>query len=84
MDGEQFCCSRKSYLLVTEDDFSKAAQLTSKMAQQGARKVSQRANENPPNTEGKIVSPVFSGSLQMEDNGLEPMTYALPARRSPN
>ena len=40
--------------------------------------------ENPVKQGENCVSAVFYGVSGMEDNGLEPMTYALPARRSPN
>ena len=53
-------------------------------AQQPARKVSQAQQKNPRKAGSNASFIVVNDEGQMEDNGLEPMTYALPARRSPN
>ncbi len=44
----------------------------------------QETKKAPQNIEENVVSSVFYGALQMEDNGLEPMTSCMPCRRSPN
>ncbi len=90
--GNSVAVAKKSYLLVTEEDFSKAAQnaaqLDPKVAQKAAQQVpaksTQGAKKNPQNMEETGVFSTFCGSSEMEDNGLEPMTSCMPCRRSPN
>ncbi len=90
--GNSVAVAKKSYLLVTQEDFSKAAQnaaqLDPKVAQNAAQQVlaksTQGAKKNPQSTEETSVFPMLCGSSKVEDNGLEPMTSCMPCRRSPN
>ena len=50
----------------------------------GARDSWLRKQKESPGKQRNGVFPVLSEAFEVEDNGLEPMTYALPARRSPN
>ncbi len=84
--------AEQHYWMTTESDFARAAQLTSDahMMQHGAES-SGKWSQTPNGT--KTKSPEKPGSAKsctvvrktpVEDNGLEPMTFWLPARRSPN
>lgn len=88
--------AKEHYWMTTEEDFKHAStwghsgDINPSCGQIGDSKASQMAaSENP----AQEKTPVFPGSakhdddlrrLRLEDNGLEPMTFWLPARRSPN
>ena len=84
--------AEQHYWMTTEDDFRRAAEQAG-----GANVVQQVAEDGGNASQGKTTahkkSPEIPGfaktcdkpqRLQVEDKGLEPMTFWLPARRSPN
>ncbi len=84
--------AEQHYWITTESDFTKAATETvgAYLVQQG---VATGGNGSQAESSVRKKSPEKPGSaktcddprrLPMEDNGLEPMTFWLPARRSPN
>ncbi len=90
--GNTEAVAKKNYLLVTEDDFKKAAHNAAHSvsktahfeAQQGSANSTRENAKTPENISKNAVFAVFSGVQMMEDNGLEPMTYCMPCNRSPN
>tara|TARA_R110002072_G_scaffold59882_6_gene152226 strand:+ start:25170 stop:26546 length:1377 start_codon:yes stop_codon:yes gene_type:complete len=93
--GNTEAVADRHYNLVTDADFSQAARAArnparseSKAARnpapQSARSEHARNEKSPPKPVSNDVEHSKDGLESMEDNGLEPMTYALPARRSPN
>lgn len=77
--GNTEAIASKHYLMVTDEDFAKAAQKTAhpepetahKTAQQDAAASTQGNEETPENTGENTVSSVLSGVLKAEDTGLE-------------
>jgi len=81
------------YWMTLEDDYQKAASFQIRdayMMQQGVAcggnepHAEPTAREKSPEKQGFAEPCELSRRLPVEDNGLEPMTFWLPARRSPN
>ena len=84
--------AKQHYWMTTADDFEKAAVLKSVplVSQQGsesggnASQAELTAHEKSPEIPGFAKGRVTLRATLVEDKGLEPMTFWLPARRSPN
>ena len=80
----------KHYLMTTDEHFDQAAGVQPKAAQQTRAPSSMGSQAN---TEEHEKTPVLPGSAascgrlpqeKVEDRGLEPLTFWLPAKRSPS
>ena len=84
--------AQQHYWMTTEDDFKRAATLSSganvvQYPAEDGRNGTQSGNtahEKTPALQGFAEHYDASQLVPVEDNGLEPMTFWLPARRSPN
>ncbi len=85
--GNTEAIASKHYLQVTEDHFAKAVQNPVQQAAVLPRTGSQAelaAHEKTPVLQGFAAGCEVVQSGRVEDRGLEPLTFWLPARRSPN
>ena len=85
--GNTEAIASKHYLQVTEDHFAKAVQNPVQHPAVLPRTGSQAtlpAHEKTPVLQGFTAGCEVVQSGQVEDRGLEPLTFWLPARRSPN
>lgn len=81
--GNSESIARKHYLQVTDDHFEKAAQNPAQYSAVSEGTVQKPKTENLSFTEGYETLRECTKAL-VEDRGLEPLTFWLPARRSPN
>jgi hypothetical protein len=79
--------AKRNYLLVTDADFDRAnggERRDTKTTLHAARTNSQETPENPGNPGETACFPGLPGFPEMEDRGLEPLTFCMPCKRSPN
>ena len=88
----------RHYLMTTDEHFAKAVECTTEVGANAAQNAAQQAHASNCSEPHSITaahekapvlleSAALSETLQnrgMEDRGLEPLTFWLPARRSPN
>ena len=85
--GNTEAIASKHYLQVTEDHFAKAVQNPVQHPAVLPRTGSQAglpAHEKTPVLQGFAAGCEVVHTGRVEDRGLEPLTFWLPARRSPN
>jgi len=85
--GNSEAVAKKHYLQVTDEHFEKAVQNPVQQAHVTARNDSQAewtVNEKTPVLQGCASDCDYLHDRQVEDRGLEPLTFWLPARRSLN
>ena len=85
--GNTEAIASKHYLQVTEDHFAKAVQNPVQHPAVLPRTGSQAtlaAHEKTPVLQGFAAGCEVVQTGRVEDRGLEPLTFWLPARRSPN
>ena len=84
--------AQEHYRIVTDDDIQSAASQSfgANMVQQGvatngnALNFEGEAQKESPEKPGSAMHCVTVRKTSLEDRGLEPLTFWLPARRSPN
>ena len=84
--GNTVSIAARHYVQVTDEDFrraSGAAQNPAQSASELRRKTPSRKHDTPAFSE-EYEGVQCCTEVQMEDRGLEPLTFWLPARRSPN
>jgi integrase len=79
--GNTEAVATKHYLQVTDAHFQQAASGASNVQQ--APELHRNAPQGVPTNAKNAVNTAFS-QVKVEDRGLEPLTFWLPARRSPN
>ena len=81
--GNTEAVAAKHYLQVTEDHFAKALQHPAVLPRTGSQP-ELAAHKTTPVLPGFAAGCEVVQSGRVEDRGLEPLTFWLPARRSPN
>jgi hypothetical protein len=85
--GNSEAIAKKYYLQVTDEHFEKAVQNPVQQAHVMGCNDSQAdstAHEKSPDLQGSATHCDSVQESKVEDRGLEPLTFWLPARRSPN